>query len=158
MQQVRRQAAEARRSDLKLNAVFSNIGAVIENDELIQRIVTSYANHERCQRMIANPDKLWVNVTGNVLINAKGRVIVPNDKDLKNFILNELHDDKLAGHLGNGKTMKRVTDRFWWQGLAVDVIAYVARCASCQRNKDSNQVPISTISRSTRQQRPSHYC
>lgn len=142
VQQVRRQAAEARRSDLKLNAVFSNIGAVIENDELIQRIVTSYANDERCQRMIANPDKFRVNVTGNVLINAKGRIIVPNDKDLKNFILNELHDGKLAGHLGNGKTMKRVTDRFWWPGLAVDVIAYVARCASCQRNKDSNQVPM----------------
>ncbi|KAJ9521153.1 hypothetical protein QJQ45_022856, partial [Haematococcus lacustris] len=71
----------------------------------------------------------------------KGTIIVPNDIQLREHILHEMHDAKYAGHVGITKTLERVRRVFWWKTMRADVRHYVTNCDACQRNKASRQVP-----------------
>ena len=70
-----------------------------------------------------------------------GKVVVPDAPGLRRGILYEFHDTPYSGHPGLAKTMDAVSRGFWWPGLFKDVKHYVHTCASCQRNKASNQKP-----------------
>ncbi|CEH19115.1 dna rna polymerases superfamily protein [Ceraceosorus bombacis] len=59
--------------------------------------------------------------------------------DLRLQILQDFHDAPLSGHLGVSKTYQRIIHTYWWPSLWKDVKEYVISCASCQRNKASNQ-------------------
>ena len=59
--------------------------------------------------------------------------------ELRDFILNECHDSRYAGHLGMKKTEELVQRDFFWPTLHHDVTSYVQTCEECQRNKASNQ-------------------
>ena len=49
------------------------------------------------------------------------------------IILNMLHDDKTAGHLGTTRTQEKVAARFFWPGMSKDVAHYCETCDVCQR-------------------------
>jgi len=68
-------------------------------------------------------------------------LVVPDAHDLRQRILYELHDAAYSGHHGITKTYKSILPLFWWPKLKEHVTAYVKTCASCQRNKSSNQMP-----------------
>ena len=59
--------------------------------------------------------------------------------EIRDFILNECHDSRYAGHLGMKKTEELVQRDFFWPTLHQDVTSYVQTCEECQRNKASNQ-------------------
>ena len=70
-----------------------------------------------------------------VVVDEKGRILVPNDPELRTLLLSENHDGSLAGHFGSEKTLELV-QRYWtWSGLAKDVREYVRSCVECQRHK-----------------------
>jgi len=50
-------------------------------------------------------------------------------------VLYALHDDPLGGHLGVGKTLERVRQRFWWENWNQDVAKYIKGCKDCQSGK-----------------------
>ncbi len=62
------------------------------------------------------------------------RIVVP--AAAKTFMLKAAHSHSLSGHQGEKKTIDRVTSRFWWPGLAKDVIDFVKDCAQCQKSKN----------------------
>lgn len=59
--------------------------------------------------------------------------VIPN-RDREN-IIKKNHDDPLAAHFGVFKTLKRVTEFFYWPGMRRDVTRYIARCNVCLANK-----------------------
>jgi hypothetical protein len=63
------------------------------------------------------------------------RMCIPAKANLKTKILEALHDDPLAGHLGESKTRTRVQRRFYWPKMREDIEKHVLTCESCQRNK-----------------------
>ena len=65
------------------------------------------------------------------------RLVIPSSLRLR--IKRALHDDVLAGHLGNEITYRRIAQRFYWPGLKADVAKYLSKCQTCQLNKSSNQ-------------------
>ena len=70
-----------------------------------------------------------------VVVDEKGRILVPNDPELRTLLLSENHDGSLAGHFGSEKTLELV-QRYWtWSGVAKDVREYVRSCVECQRHK-----------------------
>lgn len=73
------------------------------------------------------------------------RVAVPDDKNLRQAIIAELHDCPSAGHLGVTKTLQRVARRFYWPHMGRSVHTYVTACSKCQLNKPSHQVPLGTL-------------
>lgn len=65
----------------------------------------------------------------------KGKVVVPDDSELRTFIISQCHDPPLAGHPGWHPTLKRVESHFFWDTMRFDVYQYVMHCEMCQRNK-----------------------
>ena len=73
----------------------------------------------------------------NELLLWKGRWYIPNDIDLKNMIVHDNHDSRVAGHFGIYKTLERLKHNYHWHKMEEDVKDYVHVCDTCQRNKSS---------------------
>jgi len=60
--------------------------------------------------------------------------------EIRTFILEQLHNSRLAGHLGVSKTIDRVKQRFYWPGYRDDIILWCKKCVLCaQTSKRSNK-------------------
>jgi hypothetical protein len=73
---------------------------------------------------------LWIRTEGDYR-----QVVVPNDDWLRRDILDRVHSDTLAGHLGCTRTLDLLRRTFWWPRMAKDVNDYVLSCDVCQRMK-----------------------
>jgi Integrase zinc binding domain/Chromo (CHRromatin Organisation MOdifier) domain/Integrase core domain len=71
---------------------------------------------------------------GGILLKG-GRVYVPEDNGVKLRIVEECHDRKMAGHLGQEKTLELVERDYVWPGMRKFVNNYVLTCDTCARNK-----------------------
>ena len=66
------------------------------------------------------------------------QLYLPRGK-FRDFILQECHDTRYAGHLGVRKIEELINRDFYWPTIHADVTTYVQTCEKCQRNKPSNQ-------------------
>jgi hypothetical protein len=69
----------------------------------------------------------------------KGRICVPNIKELKDKILREAHETVYSIHLGGSKMYHHLKATYWWYGMKRDIAEYVALCDTCQRVKAQHQ-------------------
>jgi hypothetical protein len=65
----------------------------------------------------------------------KGRICVPNIKELKAKILREALESTYSIHLGGNKMYHDLKVTYWWYGMKRDVAEYGALCDTCQRVK-----------------------
>ena len=56
------------------------------------------------------------------------RVYVPNDQELKNMVMREMHNVPYVGHPGYQKTITVVKGKYLWPGMKKEVVDYIARC------------------------------
>ena len=66
------------------------------------------------------------------------QLVVP--KQLKNEILEALHDNITAGHPGIARTTERVKARFYWYRMDADIKQYCQQCDGCNRGKSGRPV------------------
>ena len=71
------------------------------------------------------------------LLMWKKRWYIPNNIELKNMILHDNHNSKIAGHFGTYKTLERLKHNYHWHKMEEDVKDYVRTCNTCQRDKPS---------------------
>jgi hypothetical protein len=71
----------------------------------------------------------------------KGRICVPNVKELKDKILREAHESAYSIHFGGNKMYHDLKATYWWYGMKRDVTEYVALCDTCQQLKAEHQWP-----------------
>jgi hypothetical protein len=69
----------------------------------------------------------------------KGRICVPNVKELKDKIICEAHESAYSIHLGRNKMYHDLKVIYWWYGMKRDVAKYVALCNTCQGVKVEHQ-------------------
>ncbi|XP_052477113.1 uncharacterized protein LOC128032547 [Gossypium raimondii] len=62
-----------------------------------------------------------------------GRIYVPNDTDLRQAILREVHISPYAMHPGRNKMYRDLHELYWRPGLKCEVTDFVGRCLSCQQ-------------------------
>ena len=64
------------------------------------------------------------------------RIVVPDDKEIRNRILEETHSVPYAGHPSFNKTMEKINKYFYWEGISLDVrnLWFHAPCAR-QKNQ-----------------------
>ncbi|MBW0482409.1 hypothetical protein O181_022124 [Austropuccinia psidii MF-1] len=70
------------------------------------------------------------------LLLFKDGVVVPNDPTIQLSILQKHNDSPLAGHPGQGKTLKLVKRDFHWSGITQFIKDYVSSCQQCLRKKN----------------------
>jgi hypothetical protein len=69
----------------------------------------------------------------------KGRICVPNVKELKYKILREAHESAYSIHTGGNKMYHDLKTTYWLYDMKRDVVEYVALCDTCQRVKAEHQ-------------------
>jgi hypothetical protein len=69
----------------------------------------------------------------------KGKICVPNVKELKDKILREAHESTYSIHPGGNKMYHNLKATYWWYGMKRDVAEYVALCKNYQRVKAEHQ-------------------
>jgi hypothetical protein len=62
----------------------------------------------------------------------KGRICVPNVKELKDKILHEAHESAYSIHPGGNKMYHDHKVTYWWYGMRRDIAEYAALCDTCQ--------------------------
>jgi hypothetical protein len=62
----------------------------------------------------------------------KGKICVPNVKELKEKILREAQEPAYSIHPGGNKMYHDLKSTYWWYGMKKDVVEYVALYDTCQ--------------------------
>ena len=65
----------------------------------------------------------------------KGRMYIPNNKKLKEKILQENHSLVDVRYPGRQKMLELIKQNYWWPELKEDIKKYVQGCFKCQQNK-----------------------
>ena len=86
-------------------------------------------------RELARKPGNTLNEEEGVVVDGDGRVLVPEEEELRTLILSENHDTLLGGHFSSRKTQEMVERHWTWDGLARDVREYVRSCRLCQEQK-----------------------
>ncbi|KAB5589112.1 Retrotransposable element Tf2 [Ceratobasidium theobromae] len=69
------------------------------------------------------------------LLYYHGKIVVPDEQELRNRLLWKHHDHPLAGHQGHARTLEGLGRRFWWANMKAEVGRYVDMCPTCQHMK-----------------------
>ena len=75
----------------------------------------------------------------------QNRLCVPDDKELKQKLLYEAHNNVFTMHPGGNKMYQDLKQLYWWKGMKRDVTEYVSKCLTCQQVKAEHQVPIGLL-------------
>jgi len=73
------------------------------------------------------------------VVYMKERIYVPNNKNLKEEILEEHHDPADIGHPEQYRMQELIKRTYWWPGLKEDIKRYIQGCIKCQQNKVQHQ-------------------
>ena len=74
------------------------------------------------------------------------RIVVP--ESYRNEVLRVAHTIPLSGHMGNAKTLDRISAHFSWPGLSSDLRKFCATCPQCQlvaRKLKSHRAPLRPV-------------
>jgi transposase InsO family protein len=74
-----------------------------------------------------------------------GAVYIPNDAALRSVLLQQHHDDPIAGHFGVARTTELLRRKFYWPGMTRDIAEYVATCDTCQLRKVHRHKPYGEL-------------
>ena len=75
------------------------------------------------------------------LLYRMGILWIPEDGKLIGIILELEHNSKIAGHMGQDKTIELIRRNFWWPGVDKRIVDYVRSCPECEKNKASGHHP-----------------
>ncbi|QRV80264.1 Retrotransposable element Tf2 protein [Ceratobasidium sp. AG-Ba] len=65
----------------------------------------------------------------------KGRIVIPENKEIRLAILEMHHDNPIAGHQGQARTLELISRRYYWPAMKQQVNRFVETCEICQRSK-----------------------
>lgn len=103
---------------------------------LIDRVMEAQKGNMHSQkfvdRAIREETTVWTVGTKGEL-RYRGRLYVP--KAIREEVLRDLHQSKLAVHPCGGKMYHDLGRMYWWPGLKKDIVQFVARCLTCQQVK-----------------------
>src|SRR6266498_3216216 len=56
------------------------------------------------------------------------------------LLMYTFHNDLTAGHLGYKKILQKLSDRYYWSGMAKNMNQYIAACYQCQMKKPIQKI------------------
>ena len=109
---------------------------------LFPEIEQSWASDPNIQKLIESL-KAGTSYQGpytwhGTILRRKCRIVVGHDVQLKQKLLQLMHDSALGGHSRVQGTFKRLQLLFFWKGMERDVQNYVRNCVICQTCKPEN--------------------
>jgi hypothetical protein len=131
--------ALSRRPDHHLNSISESTIQV--TDTLIQDIKTAYQEDHETKHLLEKRRNSKYKYTNDMIYTQDGKLYVPNNAAIRTRILTEAHDIPVSGHMGEWKTIARISPHFYWPNMRKTVSDYIKTCEICQRDKASTQLP-----------------
>jgi hypothetical protein len=75
------------------------------------------------------------------LLRLRGWIYVPPNDELRMLIRSKAHRAVYMAHPGVTKVRADLKPLFFWKGMKVDIVSYVARCLECQQVKAEHRHP-----------------
>ncbi|QRV98260.1 Retrotransposable element Tf2 protein [Ceratobasidium sp. AG-Ba] len=124
------------KANLELD-IISMIRESVLEDESLTTLISSTQNKEDLPPSIKKQydkyewkeDLLWY----------EGRIVIPENKEIKLAILEMHHDNPIAGHQGQARTLELISRRYYWPAMKAQVNRFVESCEVCQRSKGHKQ-------------------
>ncbi|GJR59979.1 putative reverse transcriptase domain-containing protein [Tanacetum coccineum] len=137
--------------DCKANVVADALSRKTRHDSLLikslQMVITpdffkyiKTIQHEAWENGDVNSERL-VGQVHNLVVDSRGletrfgRIWIPNNKALKNLLLNEANKLKYSIHPGATKMNYNLKPYYWWPGMKRDIVKYVKQCLTCLQVK-----------------------
>ena len=73
------------------------------------------------------------------LLYRRNKLWIPKGK--VQSVMESEHDTKVAGHMGQDKTIELIRRNFWWPKMNERIIDFVKSCPECQKNKTARHQP-----------------
>ncbi|KAJ5413808.1 gag/polymerase/env polyprotein [Penicillium cosmopolitanum] len=106
-------------------------------DNVVERVLSANKTHpslDKYRIQAADEDETQWTVENEQLL-FEGRLVVPDEGDLRARLLDEIHRQPMTAHPGSGKMLKLVGSRYYWVGWSADVKRYIDNCLTCKRTK-----------------------
>ena len=65
----------------------------------------------------------------------KKKMYVPNDQNLKLFLLQQHHEPAIQSHPGYKSMLRKMLKNWFWIGMARDCKWYATNCSTCRHTK-----------------------
>ena len=85
---------------------------------------------KKAPKALTDGTVLWEEKDGYVY--HKGRLYVPNVKELCQVVVKTCHDSITMGHPGKNDTLELVSHYYWWPCMAGVIAKYIEGCDMCQ--------------------------
>ncbi|GAU39167.1 hypothetical protein TSUD_147890 [Trifolium subterraneum] len=106
-------------------------------EELHKELSTDRVFLELCRKVQVDPSSFPKFKLVNGWLSYNRRIWISHLSRFKALLLQEYHDSLSARHAGLSKTMKRLSENFFWDHMKLDVQAHIRKCTLCQQIKYS---------------------
>lgn len=79
------------------------------------------------------------------MLKRKGKIVVGNERELREVILLHFHSSSVGGHSGINATYQRVCTIFYWKKLWKTIREFVRHCEVCHRYKLKLVAPLGLL-------------
>jgi hypothetical protein len=79
------------------------------------------------------------------LLFYQGKLYIPTHSRFKHMLLEEFHASTIGGHSGIHKTLGRLRENVYWEGMNKDVNEFVKNCLVCQQTKIPAHLPYGLL-------------
>lgn len=108
----------------------------------IEELVNSYEGDEFANQRISEctiePQGVSFFYYQDGLLRFKGRLYVGKTTELRNKIIQNMHESSMGGHSGIENTYQKINQTFFWPELRQEVKEWVKACHICQVSKHEN--------------------
>jgi hypothetical protein len=117
----------------------SQIEKLLDQDESLEEILAFLQNGSSTLAYIKKGFKDYSMEAG--LLFYQGRIVVPDNEELRRSLIATFHDSPMVGHPGQQRTLELICQRYYWPGMRTKIFQYVDTCETCQRIKRPKATP-----------------
>lgn len=110
-------------------------------DELKQEMAADSVFQDLRNRYLNDPASMPDFKLIDELLLRRGKIWISPSSRFKQLLLREFHESLVGGHAGVAKTLKRLSENFFWDNMRQEVQAFIRQCNICQQVKYSSKKP-----------------
>ncbi|KAF8698387.1 hypothetical protein RHS03_07562, partial [Rhizoctonia solani] len=114
-------------------SLLDQIKEATQEDPSLDTILLAVSDPKSMPHSVAQKFKDYTIQKGLLLY--QGRIVVPDEPEIKQQLLSHFHYSPASGHQGRAQTLELISCHYYWPAMKFQVNCYVESCEICQRSK-----------------------